>query len=364
MLAMVIEAFAAIFDELADHALLAQHLGDSQHQVGRRRAFRQRAGEAEADHLGDQHRDRLAEHGRLRLDAADAPAQHGEAVDHGGVAVGADHGVGIGELIVADAGAPHRLGQVFEVHLVADAGAGRHDAEVVEGRGAPAQEAVALEVALVLLVDVAGERGRGAEIVHHHRVVDHQVDRRQRVDLGRIGAELGQGVAHGGEVDNGRHAGEVLHQHPRRAEADLMLDGPLVVDPGGEGLQVVGAHGDAVLEPQLVLQQHLQRHRQLADAGETGLFRRPQAIVMVGLAAGDQLAAGLKAVDRRHYEGPSLFKAARKSVPGSRAGTGHTAFRLAPRNAECNPRLAAAGFIDAGGTFVHARRRPAGGLAG
>ena len=35
--------------------------------------------ELEADHLRDQHRDRLAEHGRLRLDAADAPAEHARA---------------------------------------------------------------------------------------------------------------------------------------------------------------------------------------------------------------------------------------------------------------------------------------------
>ncbi len=46
-------------------------------------------------------------------------------------------------------------------------------------------------------------------------------------------------VAHGGEVDHRRHAGEVLHQHPRGAEADLVLDLALVVDPGGERLQVV-----------------------------------------------------------------------------------------------------------------------------
>ena len=53
--------------------------------------------ELEADHLGDQHRDRLAEHRRLGLDAADAPAEHGEAVDHRRVAVGADERVGIGD---------------------------------------------------------------------------------------------------------------------------------------------------------------------------------------------------------------------------------------------------------------------------
>src|SRR5690348_18486883 len=38
---------------------------------------------------GDQHGDGLAEHGRLGLDAAHAPAQHAQAVLHGGVRVGA-----------------------------------------------------------------------------------------------------------------------------------------------------------------------------------------------------------------------------------------------------------------------------------
>ena len=41
-------------------------------------------------------RHRLAEHRRLGLDAADAPAQHAQAVDHRGVRVGADERVGVG----------------------------------------------------------------------------------------------------------------------------------------------------------------------------------------------------------------------------------------------------------------------------
>ncbi len=36
---MIVEAGAEEFDELADHALLAQHLGDGEHQVGRGDAF-------------------------------------------------------------------------------------------------------------------------------------------------------------------------------------------------------------------------------------------------------------------------------------------------------------------------------------
>ena len=91
------DALAVELDELADDAVLAQHLGDGEHDVGRGRAGRDRAGQLEADDARDEHRDGLAEHGRLGLDAADAPAEHAEAVDHRGVRVGADAGVGVGD---------------------------------------------------------------------------------------------------------------------------------------------------------------------------------------------------------------------------------------------------------------------------
>ena len=54
--------------------------------------------ELEADDLGDQHRLRLAEQRGLGLDAADAPAEDAEPVDHRRVAVGADERVGVGDV--------------------------------------------------------------------------------------------------------------------------------------------------------------------------------------------------------------------------------------------------------------------------
>ena len=66
---------------------------------------------------------------------------------------------------------------------MADAGAGRHDAEIVECVLAPAQELVALAVALELDVDVLLQRVGAAGDIHHHRMVDHQIDRDQRIDL-------------------------------------------------------------------------------------------------------------------------------------------------------------------------------------
>jgi len=47
------------FDKFVDDALLAQHLCNSQDQVGRRRTRRQAAIQAESNNLRDQHRDRL-----------------------------------------------------------------------------------------------------------------------------------------------------------------------------------------------------------------------------------------------------------------------------------------------------------------
>ncbi len=173
-------------DELRDHPMLAQHLGDREHEVGGGGALGQLAAELEPDDLGQQHRDRLAEHRRLGLDPADAPAEHAEAVDHRRVRIGADERVGIRlHRPAVPLASEHDLAQVLEIDLMADPGGRRDDAEVVERLLTPAQEGVALAVALVVAVGVDVEGAGVAERVHLHGVVDHQVDRDQRVDLRR-----------------------------------------------------------------------------------------------------------------------------------------------------------------------------------
>ena len=95
------QACAEELDEFFDHAVLAQHLRDDQHQVGGGRAFGQLAGQFESNHFRKQHVDRLAEHDRLGFDAADAPADDAQAVDHRGVRIGADQRIGIQRHVVA-----------------------------------------------------------------------------------------------------------------------------------------------------------------------------------------------------------------------------------------------------------------------
>ena len=137
--------------------------------------------------------------------------------------VGADERVGIREHAAAGILPEDHAREIFEVDLVDDAGVGRHDAEVLERFLAPAQERVALLV--------AAEFERGVEIggielgvvIDLHGMVDDEFDRLKRIDLLRVAAEPHDAVAHGGEIDDRGHAGEVLQQHARGREGDFLL---------------------------------------------------------------------------------------------------------------------------------------------
>ena len=280
---------------------------------------------------GNEHRYGLAEHRRLRLDPADAPAEHAHAVDHRRVAVGADERVGIGDRlavlrVLAGLGrGPYRLRDIFEVDLVADAGARRHDLEIVERLGAPFQELVALHVALIFQLDIVVERLGGAELVDHDAMVDDEVAGHLRVDLGRVATELGNRVAHRGEIDDAGDAGEILHENACRAVLDLAVGVHRIVLPIDDRLDVVGGDRDAVLEAQHVLQEHLHREGQAADVAE---LRRGlgEAVIGVGLAVHVERGAGAERVlaDRGHA-GPSLG-----CGPGGRT-VGPSRSRMSPR---------------------------------
>ena len=178
--------------------------------------------QAEPDDAGQPHRQGLPEHDGLGLDPADPPAEDAEAVDHGGVGVGAQADVRERPALL---GLDHS-GQVLDVDLVHDPGPRRDDGEVLERLLAPLEEPVALGVAAVLDLDVAGERVAGAEHVGDHRVVDHQLGGDLRVDQRRVLAELGHGEPHRREVDQRRDAVGVVQEGPRRAQVQGLRRGP------------------------------------------------------------------------------------------------------------------------------------------
>ncbi|MNS84029.1 hypothetical protein D3C72_1178410 [compost metagenome] len=319
------EAVTVELDELADHTFLAQHLRDGQHQVGSGDAFLELAGQFETDHFWNQHRHRLPEHRRFRLNPADAPAEHAETIDHGGVRVGADQRVGerVGAAVLILG--PHRAAEVFEVDLVTDAGTRRHHAEIVESALAPTQEGVTFAIALHFDIDVLLERAGGGELVDHHRVVDHQIHRRQRVDSLRIATGLGHRRTHGGKVDHRGYAGKVLHQYPGRAVLDFAV-GAALLEPGGKRLEVGAGDRFFIFPAQQVFQQDFQRHGQLVEVAQAfGGIRQTE--IVVGLVIDLQGFERFQTIEGRHYD--HSFESARLRIEGTNRALNLALFSVA-----------------------------------
>ncbi len=214
------------------------------------------------------------------------------------MAVGADAGIRIGGDFAVFLIGPDGLAEIFEIHLVADARAGRHDAKILERLLAPFEEPIALAIALVFQFHIAGKGGRRAEFVDNDRVVDDEIDGHQRIDLFRIAAERLDAVTHGGKVDDRRNAGKILHQHARRSIGDFGLGQALVVQPFGNRKDLLFGDGLAVFEAQQVFEENLHREGQLGNTRQPVRFGFRKRVIHVVLTAYGKDGTTLKAIDR------------------------------------------------------------------
>ncbi len=185
--------------------------------------------------------------------------------------------------------------QIFEVHLVANAGVRRNHFEILEGLLSPAQEGVAFDVALHLEIGIEGEGAGRAEFVHLYGMVDHQFRRQQRIDLLRVAAELADRVAHRGEVHHRGHAREILQQNARRHERHFFLHGIRWV-PAREGGNVAALDEAPVFVAQQIFEQHLQRKGKARYVADAGLREGVQAVNFKRLVAHAQCGEGRKGV--------------------------------------------------------------------
>ena len=184
--------------------------------------------------------------------------------------------------------------EIFEIHLMADAGVRRNDFEILEALLAPAEERVALDIALHFQVGVEGEGVRGAEFVHLHGMVDHQFGGKQRIDFFRIAAEASDGVAHGGEIHHGGHAREILQQDARGHEGDFFFGGASGARriPAGQRANIVRVDEAVVFMAQKIFEQNLQRKGKARDVADAGALERVQAVDFKGVAADAKRGAG------------------------------------------------------------------------
>ena len=152
-------------------------------------------------------------------------------------------------------------------------GLGWDDLQVVERLLSPAKEGVALAVPLVLAVGVDPHRHPVREGVDLDGVVDDELGGKLWIRLRRVAAEVVHRVAHGGEVDDRRDAGEVLVDHAPWREGDLPR-GIVLRNPFRDRLDMLLGRG-----AQDVLEQDLQRVRQPLDVEAFLERRQPEDLV-------------------------------------------------------------------------------------
>ncbi len=112
-------------------------------------------------------------------------------------------------------------------------------------------------------------------------MIDHEVNRHQRIDHRRIPALSLEGRAHGGEIDDRGHSCEVLEDHPCRGKGELTIIDRLL-PPRTERLHllfrcVLGAGGS-----DQVLEKDLYGHGDAVELGYPSLLEGLQAEVIDG----------------------------------------------------------------------------------
>ena len=171
--------------------MLSQHLGDDQHEICRRGPFGERTTQFESDDFRHQHIDWLPQHDSFGFDPADAPADHSQAVDHRGMAVGSNQTVGISDPVFRQ----HYFGQVFEIHLMHDPCGRWNDAEVAETLLSPSQQLISFQIAFKFEVDVLLQRFACSEKVDLNRVIDDKVALNEWVNLFGIATHANHRIA-------------------------------------------------------------------------------------------------------------------------------------------------------------------------
>jgi len=196
------DALAVELDELADHAVLAQHLGDGEHYIGGGNAWSAFAGQFEPDHPRNQHRHRLAEHRGLRLDAADPPAQDSETVPWWCANPVPTQ--------VSGYATPSRsittLARYSMLTWCTMPVPGGTTLKSSERTLAPAQGTGSAHRCVRIRSRRALESVRRTEQIGDHRVIDDEIGWCKRIDLLGIAAEVADRLTHGGEVDDAGHA--------------------------------------------------------------------------------------------------------------------------------------------------------------
>ena len=127
-------------------------------------------------------------------------------------------------------------------------------------------------------------------------MVDHEVDRDERVDLVDIAAHPRHRRAHRGQVDHAGDAGEVLEDDTSRQIGQLDVRRGLGGIPVGEGRHVIRSRELRADVAEQVFEHDSDHEGEAVDIGDAGLGQFRQAVDRVGMSAGIDRAAHTKGI--------------------------------------------------------------------
>ena len=133
-----------------------------------------------------------------------------------------------------------------------------------------------------------------SELVHLHGMIDHELGGEQGIDFLWIAAELAHRVAHGGKIDDGRNAREILKQNAGGHEGNFFFAGAFGAGgiPACEGANVFGMDEAAIFVAQQVFEENLQREGKPGGLADAGALERIEAVNFKGFAAYFESGAG------------------------------------------------------------------------
>lgn len=250
------------FDELANNTALSEHLDASEDEICGSCMLGQFAVKVETNNLRKDHGNCLAKHDSFSLNSTNTPSGDTETIDHSGVRVSADNGVGVEHVVAVE----DNTGEILEVDLMDNTRAWRNNLEIVEGLGAPLKELESFPISgeLELLVDGSGFRNTSS--INLHGVIDDEIDGAERVDLARVASKTVHSVTHGSKINDGGNTGKILQDDSGGTEWDfsIILRG---LRPVENRLNVLLFHGKVVAVADSALKEDTDRVREGCDAG-------------------------------------------------------------------------------------------------
>ena len=150
--------------------------------------------------------------------------------------------------------------QVLDIHLMDDPCRRGHYAKITESRLTPTQKGITLGVSTVFQFRIALQRLGLAEMIHHDRMIDHEISGRKRVNPVRITLQTRDRFTHRGEIHHRRHSGEILHQDTGWRKGNLGFATRRRLPPC-QRLDIIDGRVGPVFGSEKIFQENLQGHR-------------------------------------------------------------------------------------------------------